>query len=69
LREEVQSLGGSISAAIAPPTEAQMLRLREVTEETQKAAADLNGIIGGSIRRINDKLSSQPHVVTGSPVR
>jgi photosystem II stability/assembly factor-like uncharacterized protein len=63
LREEVQSLGGSISAAIAPPTEAQMLRLREVTEETQKAAADLNGIIGGSIRRINDKLSNQPHVV------
>jgi hypothetical protein len=69
LREEVQSLGGSISAAIAPPTEAQMLRLREVTEETQKAAADLNGIISGSIRRINEKLSSQPHVVTGSAVR
>ncbi len=69
LREEVQSLGGSISAAIAPPTEAQMLRLREVTEETQKAAADLNGIIGGSIRRINEKLSSQPHVVTGSAMR
>jgi len=69
LREEVQSLGGSISAAIAPPTEAQMLRLREVTEETQKAAADLNGIVGGSIRRINEKLSSQPHVVTGSAVR
>ena len=69
LREEVQSLGGSISSAIAPPTEAQMLRLREVTEETQKAAADLNGIISGAIRRINDKLSSQPHVVTGSAVR
>ena len=69
LREEVQSLGGSISAAIAPPTEAQMLRLREVTDETQKAVADLNAIIGGSIRRINEKLSSQPHVVTGSSVR
>jgi len=69
LREEVQSLGGSISAAIAPPTEAQMLRLREVTEETQKAAADLNGIISASIRRINDKLSGQPHVVTSSAVR
>jgi len=69
LREEVQSLGGSINSAIAPPTEPQMLRLREVTEETQKAVADLNAIIGGSIRRVNEKLSSQPHVMTGAPVR
>lgn len=69
LREEVQSLSGSISSAIAPPTEAQMLRLREVTEETQKAAADLNAIISGSIRRVNERLTNQPHVVTGSAVR
>ncbi|MEK6285250.1 MAG: hypothetical protein AABO57_05875 [Acidobacteriota bacterium] len=69
LREEVNSLMGSINSAIAPPTEPQMLRLREVTEETQKAVADLNAIISGSIRRINEKLSSQPHVVTGSAVR
>src|SRR6185503_2270687 len=69
LREEVQSLSGSISSAIAPPTEPQMLRLREVTEETQKAVADLNSIIGGSIRRVNEKLSSQPHVMTGATVR
>ena len=66
LREEVQSLSGSISSAIAPPTEPQMLRLREVTEETQKAVADLNAIMSGSIRRINEKLSNQPHVMTGS---
>ena len=66
LREEVQSLSGSISSAIAPPTEPQMLRLREVTEETQKAVADLNAIVSGSIRRINEKLSSQPHVVTSA---
>jgi len=69
LREEVQSLSGSISAAIAPPTEPQMLRLREVTEETQKTVADLNAIISGGIRRVNEKLSSQPHIVTGSAVR
>ncbi|PYT10331.1 MAG: hypothetical protein DMF60_00415 [Acidobacteria bacterium] len=60
---------GSITSPIAPPTEAQMLRLREVTDETQKAVAELNGIIAGSVRRINDKLSSQPHIVTGSTVR
>jgi hypothetical protein len=69
LREEVQSLSGSISSAIAPPTDPQMLRLREVTEETQKAVADLNAIISGSIRRVNERLSSQPHVVTGPAVR
>jgi photosystem II stability/assembly factor-like uncharacterized protein len=65
LREEVQSLGGSINSAIAPPTEPQMLRLREVTEETQKAVADLTAIIGGPIKRVNEKLSSQPHIVVG----
>jgi hypothetical protein len=69
LREEVNSLMGSINSPIAPPTEPQMLRLREVTEETQKAVTDLNAIIAGSIRRINEKLSSQPHVVTSSAVR
>jgi len=65
LREEVQSLGGSINSAIAPPTEPQMLRLREVIEETQKAVADLAAIIGGPIKRVNEKLSSQPHIVVG----
>jgi hypothetical protein len=69
LREEVQSLMGSVSNPIAPPTEPQLLRLREVTEETQQAVASLNAIISGSIRRVNEKLSSQPHVVTTSPVR
>jgi photosystem II stability/assembly factor-like uncharacterized protein len=69
LREEVQSLMGSITSAIAPPTEPQLLRLREVTDETQKAVAELNAIIAGSIRRVNEKLSSQPHVVTGPAVK
>lgn len=69
LREEVQSLMGSITSPIASPTEPQLLRLREVTDETQKAVADLNSIISGSIRRVNERLSSQPHVVTGPAVK
>jgi uncharacterized phage infection (PIP) family protein YhgE len=69
LREEVQSLMGSITSPIASPTEPQLLRLREVTDETQKAVAELNAIIAGSIRRVNEKLSSQPHVVTGPAVK
>src|SRR6266571_3628904 len=69
LREEVQSLMGSVSSPIAPPTEPQLFRLREVTEETQQAVASLNAIISGSIRRVNEKLSSQPHVVASPSVR
>ena len=69
LREEVNSLSGSISGPIAPPTEAQKLRLREVTAETQKAVADLNAIISTSIRKINESLSGQPHVVSGAALK
>jgi hypothetical protein len=69
LREEVQSLMGSVSNPIAPPTEPQLLRLREVTEETQQAVASLNAITSGSIRRVNEKLSAQPHVVASPSVK
>jgi photosystem II stability/assembly factor-like uncharacterized protein len=69
LREEVNSLMNSVISPIAPPTEAQKLRLREVTEETNKAVADLNAIIEGPIRKLNEKLASRPHIVTGPPVR
>ncbi len=65
LREEVNSLMGSITNPIAPPTEAQLLRLREVKEETAKATAELSAIINGSIKKINDRLSNQPHVIVG----
>ena len=69
LREEVSSLMGSVVNPIAAPTEPQLLRLREVKEETAKAVADLNTILTTTIRRINEKLSAQPHVVTGSPLK
>ncbi len=66
LREEVNSLLSSISNPIAPPTEPQMLRLREVTEETAKAVGDLNAIINGPIKRVNERLAAQPHIATGA---
>ncbi|HEY7913889.1 MAG TPA: hypothetical protein VIG62_18400 [Blastocatellia bacterium] len=69
LREEVNSLLSSISNPIAPPTEAQMLRLREVSEETAKAVADLNAIINGPIKRVNDRVAAQPHIATGALLR
>ena len=69
LREEAQSLVGSISNGIAPPTEGQKLRLREMTEETAKVVEELNSIINGSIRKINDQMSNQPHIATGAPAK
>ncbi len=69
LREEVNSLMSSVIAPLAPPTEGQKLRLREVTEETAKAVAELNRIISASIRKINEQLSPQPHIMAGAPIR
>ena len=59
----------SVSGPIAPPTEAQKLRLRELKDETAKAVAVLNALLDGSIKRINEKLSGQPHVMTGVSVQ
>ncbi|MEW6211460.1 MAG: hypothetical protein AB1631_24050 [Acidobacteriota bacterium] len=69
LREEVNSLMGSITNPIAAPTEPQMLRLREVTADVAKAVADLNSLIDGPIKKVNEKLQGRPHVMTGSPIR
>jgi len=69
LREEVNSLLNSVSGPIAAPTEAQKLRMREVKEEAEKTGAELNAIINGSIRRLNEKLAGQPHVNASAPVR
>ena len=66
LRDDANSLLNSISSPLAQPTEGQKLRLREIADETNKAIADLNAIISGSVKRINDKLSSSPHIVTST---
>jgi photosystem II stability/assembly factor-like uncharacterized protein len=68
LREEVSSLLGSVSGPIAAPTEAQKLRLREVKDAAAKASTDLDAIVSGRIKRINERLSGQPHVVV-APAR
>ena len=69
LREEVRSLMGAIIRPIAAPTEPQLFRLSEVKAETEKAVADLNAIIANRIRKINEQLSSRPHIVTGTTIR
>jgi hypothetical protein len=68
LREEVNSLLGSVTRPIAAPTEPQKLRLREVSDETAKAIADLNAVVA-KIQAINGNLSSHPHIVTGAAIK
>jgi len=36
--------------------------VKELTEETDKAAAALNAIIGGEVARINDAMSRLPRI-------
>ena len=69
LREEINSLMGAIQRPIAPPNEPQLLRLGELKAETEKAVADLDAIISTRIKKINEQLSNQPHIVTGPPIR
>jgi photosystem II stability/assembly factor-like uncharacterized protein len=69
LREETNSLLNSVTGPIAPPTEGQKLRLREVKEEIAKAVAELNTIASTTIKKINDQLSGQPHIMAGAPIR
>jgi photosystem II stability/assembly factor-like uncharacterized protein len=69
LREEANSLMGSITSTIAPPTEGQKLRMREVKEETVKAVEELNRIVSVTIKRLNDQMSGQPHIVAGAPIK
>ncbi len=69
LREEANSLMGSINNTIAPPTEGQKVRMREVKEEIAKAVEELNRIASTTIKKVNDQMSSQPHIVTGAPIK
>jgi len=69
LREEVNSLLNSVSNTIGAPTQGEKVRLVEVKADAASAVSELNGIVNGSIKKINDKLASAPHVVTGPEIK
>jgi len=68
LREEIQSLAAVVSRPEEQPTDPQMRRLRELTDETAALEAELQAILGGEVARVNQLLEGTPHVVT-HPVR
>jgi photosystem II stability/assembly factor-like uncharacterized protein len=69
LREEVQSLAGVIGRTIARPTDPEMSRLRELTDETTQAEARLTSLTAVDVAKVNELLSGTPHVITRGPPR
>jgi hypothetical protein len=69
LREEVTSLMGGLNAGIGAPTDGQKTVLQELQAETAQAIAELSRITETSIKKLNEQLSSQPHIATGAPLK
>ncbi len=64
LREEIQSLGGSVSRAAARPTDPEMLRMKEQQQELDDAIGRLNRIQTDQVARINELMKAAPFIVT-----
>ncbi|HEV8600578.1 MAG TPA: hypothetical protein VGQ69_14555 [Gemmatimonadales bacterium] len=63
LREEVQSLYGSVTRSLTRPTDPQMVRKGELDGETRAAEQRLNGILTGRIAKLNAMLKNLPHII------
>lgn len=62
LREEINSLAGSVSSIQGPPTDAQQGRIEELKQETAQTEQRLQQLITRHIMPINNMLSGQPHI-------
>ena len=63
LREEVQSLSGSVSRSVARPTDSQVKRQGELTQESGQVQQQLNTIVNSRIAKLNQLLKNIPHVM------
>jgi photosystem II stability/assembly factor-like uncharacterized protein len=64
LREEVQTVSGMVSRPMMPPTQGELLRMGELKTEADQAQARLDAIIQNRVMKINQALTSTPHVIT-----
>jgi photosystem II stability/assembly factor-like uncharacterized protein len=64
LREEIQSLSGSVTRAVARPTDPELLRMKELQQELDQAVARLNKIQTDEIAKINERMKTAPFIVT-----
>ena len=68
LREEIQSLAGAVSRAVARPTDPEVLRTKELQEELDAAVARFTRIQTEQIAKINEMMKAAPFIVT-EPVK
>ena len=68
LREDVQSISGGLGRGFRAPNEGEKLRMNELAELTDKAAAKLNAMIAGDIAKINDAMKGAPRIAA-DPVK
>ena len=66
IREEINSLSSAVSRAPVRPTEGQALRLKELTQELDRAVAALNRIQTEQVGRINEMMKAAPYIQTES---
>jgi hypothetical protein len=64
LREEAQTISGSISRPQWPVTAGEKLRSGELTVETDDAQGRLDAIVRDRIGKINDLLKGSQHIIT-----
>lgn len=63
LREEVQSLAGTVARGVSRPTDAQVLRQGELVKETGETQQQLTTIVNTRIAKLNQLLKNLPHIV------
>lgn len=68
LREDVQSISGGLGRGFRAPNEGEQMRMKELAELTDKAAAKLNAMLTGAIAKINDAMKGSPRI-TADPVK
>ncbi len=65
LREEVQSIGRMIAGPTSKPTDAQLVRYRELIVETDTVDRRLGAIVAGEIARLNEAMGRSPRIFAG----
>lgn len=68
LREELFSLMRSVTGAASRPTEGEIMRLRELEEESNELMVELNHLLDERIAEINRLAGAEPRIIVRRPV-
>ena len=66
VREEINSLSGSVSRSFTRPTDGEMVRLKELTSELSGDAEKLMGIQNEQIGKVNELMKTAPYIQVGA---